>query len=361
MSNNEDHGPLFALSTDMLATVGFDGKLKTLNPAWEKQLGYPLDDLKSRHLLELIHVEDHEHTAQALIKAACGEDGLAGMVNRCRCRDGSHKRISWRLKASPERRIYYASAIDVTPPGGLDESLLQSHQMSQIGRIAVGVAHDFNNVLSVILSCAEMLDPPGLTAQQRQDLADIKEASRRGTEIVQVLIDFCRRGHGPQSASTDISACLQRMERLLRRLLPKEINLDISAVPGLGRANIREGRLEQILLNLVVNSRDALPHGGRISMTAERSRLDSDGAAATAADCAKISVTDTGVGVAPDVQARMFEPFFTTKVDGKGTGLGLATVSDIIKDCGGLLRVLSRPGAGTSVEVFLPLAPTPSD
>jgi len=361
MNGEEEHGPLFALSTDMLATLGFDGRIKTANPAWQKHLGYAPGELKSRPLLEIIHAEDHQHTAQALIKAACGEDGRACLVNRCLCRDGSHKRISWRLKASPERRLYYASASHVAPPGDLDLSLLQDHRLALIGRLALGVAHDFNNVLSVVSACAEMLDPPGSTAQQRQDLEDIKEASRRGAEIVQVLIDFCRRGNGPQNASTDISACLQNTERLLRRLLPKGIRLDISAVPGLARANICEGRLEQILLNLVVNSRDALPHGGRISMTAERARLDSDGAAAIAVDCAKITVADTGAGVPPEVQARMFEPFFTTKVDGKGTGLGLATVSDIIKDCGGLLRVLSRPGAGTSVEVFLPLAPTPSD
>lgn len=355
-----DHGTLFALSSDMLATVGFDGRLKTLNPAWESQLGYPLGELKSMPLLDLVHEDDHVDTAHALLQAACGGDGHSALVNRCRRSDGSHVHLHWRLKAVPARRLYYAAVSGAPAPAALDAQAPDANKLSQIGRLAAGVAHDFNNILAVIQACASMLGAsPQLTPMDRRDVEDLQDAARRGMGLVELLIDFIRTGEDGPGAPSDLNSEVARTERLVRRLLPSGIRLEFRPGEGLAKVRIDASRLGQVLLNLVINARDALPSGGSIELRTAKVVLYASGMSQRPVEYARLSVCDTGVGMSSSVQARMFEPFYTTKGPGKGTGLGLATVRKISQDCGGFLRVSSRPGAGSTFEVFLPFSSDP--
>lgn len=342
----EAGGHLIALSSDMLGTIGFDGRLKTLNASWQKHLGYEHHELVSTPLLDLIHVDDHIETAEALVRATNIKDAHAAIVNRCRCRDGSHKWISWRLKASAEKRLYYASAREAPPRSPQDLRSLQDQKITQLGRLALCVAHDFNNILAVIQGCATMLgSSPQLTPEDRKDVADILLASRRGMEFVRGLFDYSRADRWPECGETDLNAGFDRMGRLLRRLLRDDITLNMTRAEGLPRVRINTSRLDQILLNLVVNARDVMPSGGRIDMASSMSP-----------GFAQLSVSDTGIGMTPDVRARIGEAFFTTKAEGKGTGLGLATVREILEECGGRLEVRSEPGKGTTFVMYIPLA-----
>ena len=343
--DDSEHAPLIALSSDMLGTIGFDGRLKTLNASWECSLGYGQQELLSTPLLDLVHCDDHTETAEALVKAACVDKEHTAVVNRCRCRDGSHKWIAWRLKASPQKKLYYASARDVTQQVLLDKEFLQDQKMSQLGRLAASVAHDFNNILAAIRGCATLLETsPRIAQEDRKDVEDILQASRCGMEFIRDILDYGRVDKWPECGGADLGVAFDRMERLLQRLLRDDITLVLTTGEDLRNAKIGASRLDQILLNLVTNARDALPAGGRIELKATRS-----------GDFARLSVTDTGVGMPPDVLARIGEPFFTTKGEGKGTGLGLATVHKIVADCGGRIAVRSAPGEGTTFEISLPL------
>lgn len=337
---------LVALSSDMLGVVGFDGLLRAINPAWQCALGRAPGELLGRPLLDLVHPEDRENAQETLRKLSGVEGGETCLVNRCLCRDGKLKWLLWRLTASPALGVCYLAASDITPQKALHVQLLRLQKDAQIGRILAGVAHDFNNILSVIGGCAVMMAADrGMSAQQVRDLEDITNATQRGAELVRVMIDLCRPEDSGRRQDSDLNEVVLRMEKLLRLLLRKNIRLAVDLAEGLGRVGLDSGRLEQVLLNLVVNARDAMPDGGIITLKTLPSEAG-----------ARLVVCDTGVGVPPDVQARMFEPFFTTKPPGKGTGLGLSTIQEILALCGGKASVSSRPGEGTTVELFLPRA-----
>ncbi|OGR49873.1 MAG: hypothetical protein A2X37_11825 [Elusimicrobia bacterium GWA2_66_18] len=337
---------LLALSSDMLGVMGFDGLLRTVNPAWQCTLGRAPGELLGRPLLDLVHPEDRENVQETLRKLSSVEGGETCLVNRCLCRDGKLKWLLWRLTASPAMGLYYLAASDITPQKALHVKLLRLQMDSQIGRILAGVAHDFNNILSVIGGCAVMMAADReMSAQQARDLEDITNAAQRGAELVRVMIDLCRPEGAGERRDSDLNEVVLRMERLLRLLLRKNIRLSVSLAEGLGRVRLDSGRLDQILLNLVVNARDAMPDGGSITLKTLPAEAG-----------ARLVVRDTGVGIPPDVQARMFEPFFTTKPRGKGTGLGLSTIQEILAHCGGKISVSSRPGEGATLELFLPRA-----
>lgn len=352
-----EHGHLVDLSSDMLGTIGFDGRLKTLNASWESSLGYGQHELLATPLLDLVHPDDHSGTSEAMLKAACAEGGRSVLINRCRCLDGSHKWISWRLKAAPAKKLYYAAARDVTHHKGLVQKMRRNQKMAQVGRLVVGVAHDFTNILAIIQGCAAMLKASRRVTHREdiKDIADILQAARRGAEFARGLIDYSRADRPQEDERTDLQEVFVRMENLLRRLLPEGISLAAASTDVAAKIRIRPSRLDQIVLNLVINARDAMPAGGRIELKARTVERDAPESPTKTTDYALISVSDAGVGMSPDVLARIGEPFFSTKAEGKGTGLGLATVREIVEECGGRIGVRSVPGAGTTFEIFLPL------
>ncbi|OFW52422.1 MAG: hypothetical protein A2146_01170 [Actinobacteria bacterium RBG_16_67_10] len=247
---------------------------------------------------------------------------------------------------------------DITDLRAAENQLLHAQKMEAVGRLAGGVAHDFNNVLTVILSYAQMLlqdFPPG--DPRAADIGQIVEAVRRAQGLTRQLLAFSRQ-QVVQPVVLDPNAAIRSVEKMLRRLIGEDIEfvLQLSEVAGSLRADA--GHFEQVLMNLAVNARDAMPQGGRLTIAAAAQTVDTEGAQAlglpAAGSWVVISIADTGMGMTPEVRSRIFEPFFTTKDPGRGTGLGLATVYGIVRLSGGHVTVDSALGAGTVFRIYFP-------
>ncbi len=234
-----------------------------------------------------------------------------------------------------------------------------AQRMEALGRLAGGVAHDFNNVLMVISGYAEMLAQSVADDDSKEAVQTILEAAERAGTLTRQLLLFSRR-QAIDPADVAIAPAVQSLEKMLRRLVPEDVTLDIVGTDSRLVARVDRGQLDQVVFNLVANGRDAMPAGGRLTVTVQGVRragfVDASGEQAPDGDYVRLAVSDTGAGMEEAVRLRIFEPFFTTKAAGKGTGLGLATVYGIVKSSGGYVDVLSAPGRGTTFEVYLPLA-----
>ena len=235
---------------------------------------------------------------------------------------------------------------------------LQSQKMEAIGRLAGGVAHDFNNLLAVISGYSDLLlDSVGSSDPNRAKLEKIKQAANSAASLTRQLLMFSRQ-QVIQPLILDINQIVANTEKMVRRLIKENIEFTVMLDPTLARVRADCGQIEQIILNLVVNARDALPHGGKLSIQTSNVRVDEDsipaGAGILPGRFVLLEVTDTGTGMDQRTQAHIFEPFFTTKALGKGTGLGLATVYGIVKQSNGHIEVRSRLGHGSSLKVYLP-------
>jgi two-component system, cell cycle sensor histidine kinase and response regulator CckA len=242
----------------------------------------------------------------------------------------------------------------------LEAQLIQAQKMEAIGRLAGGVAHDFNNMLTVINGYSELLlGQMAPDDSRRRDLEEIFNAGKRAAGLTRQLLAFSRR-QILQPTTLDLNAILQGLERMLSRLIGEDIKLQLRLAPGLHPVNADAGQIEQVIVNLVVNARDAMPQGGKIILETVNADLDAAFVEAQPdlhpGPHALLLVSDTGTGIAPEVKAHLFEPFFTTKERGKGTGLGLSTVLGIVQQCGGSIRVSSELGWGTTFRVYLPRA-----
>jgi two-component system cell cycle sensor histidine kinase/response regulator CckA len=249
---------------------------------------------------------------------------------------------------------------DVTERRALEDQLRQSQKLEAIGRLAGGVAHDFNNILMSIMGSAELLlmqssrDAPALG-----EAAEIKQSVERGAGLTRQLLAFSRR-QATRTQRFALGSVILGMDTMLRRLIGPEIEFVI--VSGADPVDViaDRGQLEQVVMNLVINARDAMPDGGRLTIRLDAIHLDGTQAMAlvegNAGDYARLSVSDTGTGMDEQTRAKLFEPFFTTKEQGKGTGLGLSIVYGIVKQSGGEIRVASVPREGTTFTIYLPTA-----
>jgi two-component system cell cycle sensor histidine kinase/response regulator CckA len=247
----------------------------------------------------------------------------------------------------------------------LQAQFIQAQKMEVVGQLAGGVAHDFNNILAVIMGYSDLmmsdLDPD---SPLRKYTEEIRHASERAAGLTRQLLVFSRK-QMVQPAVLDLNELVKDLDKMLRRLIDE--NIELTIVPGkqTGRFKADSGYIGQVLMNLVLNARDAMPNGGRLTITTDSVRLDENyarsHAGAILGDCVMFSVSDTGTGMTEEVKAHLFEAFFTTKTAGKGTGLGLATCQTIVQQCGGYIEVESEPGKGTSFKIYFPRVEQPLD
>ena len=349
----------FALSLDLFCVASLDGYFQRVNPAFTKLLGFSSKELLSRPFEEFIHPEDREITSNALKTLAGGKD-ILDFENRYATRDGKYRTLSWRATVDRASRSIVAVARDVTDRKALESQLRQSQKMEAVGQLAGGLAHDFNNLLLSIMVNAEFATSLVDEGEDlREHLEEIDRAAQRASDLVKQLLAFSR-SKPAREVAFDINDLTRGLLKMLRRLIPENIELDF--VPAFGVPTVQgdPSQIEQVMLNLCLNARDAMPEGGRLTLETENviinGRFRETHPWARPGRYVLISVSDTGSGMTPEVRERIFEPFFTTKEAGKGTGLGLATAYAIVEQHRGLLHVYTELGRGSAFKVYLPAA-----
>jgi signal transduction histidine kinase/CheY-like chemotaxis protein len=245
-------------------------------------------------------------------------------------------------------------------PIRVDERLCQLHKVDVLGQLAAGIAHDLNNILTAIVGYAELLDTSEEpTGQVKADIGEIRRAAQRAASLTGQILAFARKDK-PQPKVIDVNAVVMEMTSMLKRVVGEHIDVSVGCNATPVSVRLDAGQLEQIIVNLVMNARDAMPHGGRITIETQTITANAFYAASHAGlvpgRYGVLQVTDQGIGMDEKTRARLFEPFFTTKGSGAGTGLGLSIVSTIVESTGGRIFVQSAPGTGTRFTIFLPLA-----
>ncbi|HEX2674039.1 MAG TPA: PAS domain S-box protein, partial [Polyangiaceae bacterium] len=306
-------------------------------------------DLEMDSWLERVHPDDVSRVADALsVLDRDDEPGSFDLEYRFRRKDKTWAWLWHRTIANYERAgLRYSDGLisDITLRKDLEESLRQSQKIEALGQLTGGIAHDFNNILATILANSQFLIDSLSTSDPRlEDAEEIKIAAERAASLTRQLLAFSRK-QVLEFRDTDLNRLITSTERMLRRLLNEDIELTVVLEPELGHAQVDAGQIEQVVMNLAVNARDAMPMGGRL--TIETRNVELDGADGAPRRYIVIAVTDTGCGMSADTQRRMFEPFFTTKELGTGTGLGLAICHGIVSQSGGYLEVTSELGRGS--------------
>ena len=344
--------------SDVVYTLGPDGAILYVSPPIDRILGYTHQELTGRRMFEFLHPEDAAQVRQRV--AAMTQSAPGPSVQRVIARDGS---VRWvRTLSRPVFKDGQLIAMrgfmsDVTEVRHLEEQLLQAQKMEAIGQLAGGVAHDFNNLLTVVLGHASLMLDLAADDDTRADLQVIMDAALRGAGLTGQLLTFSRRQvWQPQSVSPDV--ILADMVTMLRRLIGEHIELLTDLAAPDACVMVDPGQFEQVVMNLVVNARDAMADGGRLELrtrvadAAATDHLLPDGRAGSVL---LLQVRDSGSGIEPAVLDHIFEPFFTTKSSGKGTGLGLSTAYGIVARASGSVLARSQLGQGSTMEVALPL------
>ena len=362
-----DRDRMWYLSTDLILVTGFDGVIKSANPAWKKLLGWDDRELVGKPLTQLVHEDDWQNTAAEVQSLAAGHT-TQRFENRYRHKDGSYKPISW--IAVPDGDDIHAVGRDISIEREsalalkeAEERLRQSQKMEAIGQLTGGIAHDFNNLLQGISGSIEVVRgrlASGRTEDIDHFMDSATHSARRAAALIHRLLAFARR-QSLESKTVDINRLVSSMEELMRRTLGEHIDLVVAFGEGVWRSRSDDNQLESAVLNLAVNARDAMPKGGTLTIRTFNATLDQGYArlheGLQPGDYAVISVSDTGIGMPPDVLARVFEPFFTTKPIGQGTGLGLSMIYGFAKQSGGHVRIDSQVGQGTEVSLYMPRHP----
>jgi PAS domain S-box-containing protein len=350
----DERDRFFELSSDLLCVIRPDGLFERLSPAWEGALGWSRAEVMSRPYMDLVHPDDRAETLAAHEEALTG--GVTCFDNRYRCRDGSYRSIQWRSSFDKVTGLVYAMARDVTEKKRIDDRRLHARKMEAVGRLAGGVAHDINNMLSVIYASTELLlASMDETDSARSDIVDIQHAAERSAALVRQLLAFGRKR--PRSVrEVELDGAVHTLTRMVARCAGPTIQV-VARPDAQATVRMDPSELESIVMNLALNARDAMPSGGTIEIATALRLLTHVRASELGIDAGRyvaITVRDTGCGIPADLRDKIFEPFFTTKELGKGTGLGLATVFGIVQECNGAVEIDSTQGKGTTFTVLLP-------
>ena len=358
---------LFEFAPDAIYLFDLQGNFVDGNKAAEELIGYPREEVigKSLLTLKLLSQPDLDRVAKALLGYAQGESTgpTEYVLNR---KDG--RQVSVEIRAYPitlgKQSLVLGIGRDISQRRLLEGQLRQAQKMEAIGQLASGIAHDFNNMLAVIQGNADLLllDADQLSSQAQEGLKHIIAASRRAANLTRQLLLFSRK-QVMQSEPVALNDLIRNFTKMLARTIRENIKLECFYADPLPFVQVDPGMLEQVLLNLVVNARDAMPHGGHLQITTEKHSLGSSHVEAhpeaRVGEFVCLSVSDTGTGIAKENLLRIFEPFFTTKEPDLGTGLGLATVFGIVKKHGGWIELSSQVGVGTRFNIFLPVIQAP--
>jgi PAS domain S-box-containing protein len=347
---------------DLQVVIDGGGTIHAVNDAWATQLGWSPEEVIGRHFVEFLHPEDRDVSAAALETA--GKETLPPFENRYRHKAGGYSWFAW-VSAPNEGRIY-ASGRNITAEkeaaqslAAAQEQLRQSQKMEAVGQLTGGLAHDFNNLLASISGSLELMArrlAQGRFTEFDRYIAVAQSSTKRAASLTHRMLAFSRR-QTLEPQSTDANRLVRGMEELLRRTIGPEIALETVGAVDLWNVNVDPHQLENALLNLCINARDAMPSGGRLTIETANRWMDERMAAEhrlSSGQYVAISVTDTGSGMDAAVLQRIFEPFFTTKPMGAGTGLGLSMVYGFAAQSGGQVRPYSEVGMGTTMCVYLP-------
>ncbi len=356
-------GLLVEHSSDLILTLDGDWHIGFASPSLFRFLGWPMDQMLRRPLAEFLHPEDAEAVLAAFRATCARPEPGEPIAFRLLHVDGSWRSVE--AIASPPRNWSGAerlvvTARDIGARERLERELAQAQQMAVLGRFAGGVAHDFDNLLTAIQGYTSLMlrdlrpgDP------HREGLEEVRQSSERAAGLTRQILAFGRR-HAAESGPVDVNRLIGNLVRLLPPLIGDDLALVTVLAPSIAMVRADPGQLEQVIMNLVVNARDAMPDGGRLTIaTANEQITDFDSRASPElppGHYVMLTVRDTGTGIDPATLPSIFEPFFTTKERGRGLGLGLATVYGIVKQCEGHIDVESAPGRGTTVRVYLPMA-----
>lgn len=357
--SEERYRDLVENAHDIIYEHDLEGNYTASNMASEQITGYSLQETLQLNLRQTVAPECWEKATSMLRRKLAGEETTAYELEIV-------TKQGRRVAVEVNTRLVYHNGVavgvqgiarDVTQRKQLEEQLRQSQKLEAIGQLAGGVAHDFNNLLTVIGGYASMLIgklPEG--SPHLSGVEEIKKASDRASALTRQLLAFSRK-QILQPKFLDLNVVIRDLEKMVRRLIGEDIDLLCITSPILGKIKADPGQIEQVLLNLIVNARDAMPNGGKLTIEASNVELSEEYAqrhAAQPGPFVMLAVSDTGCGMDAEIQPRVFEPFFTTKGAGKGTGLGLATVYGIVKQSGGNIKIYSEVGQGSTFKIYLP-------
>ncbi len=361
----DERDRLWSLSTDMLARADYAGDMSAVNPAWTRVLGWSEHELLTNPYADIINPEDVPATVAALEEM--GQTGRpTRFQNRILAKDGAWKPIDWTVAPEPDGENFIAVGRDLTSDKAREaelaeaqEALRQAQKMEAVGQLTGGIAHDFNNLLAAISGSLELLERrlgEGRLGGVERYIEVAQASTRRATSLTQRLLAFSRR-QTLDPKPTDLNRLVTGMEDLIRRSAGPQIEVEVVGAGGLWLVRVDPSQLENALLNLAINGRDAMPDGGRLTIETANKWLDSRAASdrdLPPGQYVSLCVTDTGTGMTPGVIERAFDPFFTTKPLGQGTGLGLSMIHGFVRQSGGQVRIYSEVEKGTTMCLYFP-------
>lgn len=353
---------MWRLATEAMAVIDTEGRFIACNPVWTQMLGWESEQIIGRLFIELVETEDKDAVAYQLAQLT-SSGARCEFECRIRCRDGSHRAMAWST-ACAENRIH-AVGRDITAAREAnaalkktEAALYQAQKMESVGQLTGGVAHDFNNLLQVVSSNLQLLARMySENPRAEKHVVSALAAVNKGAKLTSQLLAFARRQ--PLAPKVvNVGRFINGMDDLLRRTLGEAIEVETIVSGGLWNSLVDPSQVENALLNLAINARDAMNGVGKLTIEAGNASLDDAYCRAhsevTSGQYVVLAVTDTGSGMPPEVLAKVFDPFFTTKPEGKGTGLGLSMVYGFVKQSGGHVKVYSELGHGTTVKIYLP-------